>query len=125
MSLNLLYHKFQILQNFFVYFTYFFSFFSFFIIKTAHLHDFRCNLCCYFCLILTIFVFYFLYTIYKKSQSLFTEKILGFHFYIKLFSFLRMFSFYSLVFAASFFLYPKFLIIYSLNRFSPSCLITS
>lgn len=67
----------------------FFHFSRFFIIKTAHLHDFRYNLHCYFCFILTIFVFYFLYTIYKKSQSLFTEKILGFHFYIKIIQFFK------------------------------------
>lgn len=96
MSLNLLYHKFQILQNFLCILHNFFHFSRFFIIKTAHLHDFRYNLHCYFCFILTIFVFYFLYTIYKKSQSLFTEKILGFHFYIKVIQFFKNVFFFSL-----------------------------
>ena len=65
MSLNLLYHKILILQNFFVYFSYFFLFSYLFLIKTAHLHDFRCILRCYFCLIFIIFTFYFLYTLHN------------------------------------------------------------
>ena len=65
MSLNLLYHKILILQNFFVYFSYFFLFSYLFLIKTAHLHDFRCISHCYFCLILIIFTFYFLYTLHN------------------------------------------------------------
>lgn len=42
-----------------------FSFFYLFLIKTAHLHDFRCILRCYFCLIFIIFTFYFLYTLHN------------------------------------------------------------
>ena len=55
-------------SNFAKLFCVFFIIFSFsylFLIKTAHLHDFRCILRCYFCLISIIFTFYFLYAIHK------------------------------------------------------------
>lgn len=53
-------------SNFAKLFCVFFIIFSYlFLIKTAHLHDFRCILRCYFCLIFIIFTFYFLYTLHN------------------------------------------------------------
>ena len=107
MSLNLLYHK---ISNFAKLFCVFFIIFSFSYLFLIKLHIYTI-FDAFLAIILSYFndfcVFFFVYNT-QKSQSLFTEKTLGFHFYIKVIQFLRMFSFYSLIFAASFFFIQNF-----------------